>query len=115
MPVVGQLILMYVQIALAQPFVFRRLESPNNPLLGVSDLPALIKAGHEAGAIVVVDATFTTPFLQRPLQLGADFVMHSATKYIGGHSDLLMGALVAADPAQAEVHSPGPPVLIQSF
>ena len=55
------------------------------------------------GATIVVDSTFTTLILQRPMQLGADIVMHSATKYIGGHSDLLMGALVAADDALAEV------------
>lgn len=80
-----------------------RLESPSNPLLGVADLPALIEAGHRAGATIVVDSTFTSPFVQRPLLLGADIVMHSATKYISGHSDLLMGALVVADPAEAKV------------
>lgn len=68
-------------------------------------MPALIKAGHAAGAIVVLDATFTTPILQRPLQYGADYVMHSATKYIGGHSDLLMGAFVAANAPKAKVPS----------
>jgi len=78
------------------------IESPSNPLLGVADLPALIAAGHKAGAIVAVDTTFTTPILQRPLQLGADITMHSATKFIGGHSDLLMGALVASDKALAQ-------------
>lgn len=82
----------------------RRLEPPSNPLLGVADLPALIdSAHHQTGALVVVDSTFTTPILQRPLEMGADFVMHSVTKYIGGHSDLLMGALVARAPAHAEV------------
>lgn len=77
------------------------IESPSNPMLGVADIPALIKAGHAVGATVVVDCTFTTPLLQRPLELGADVVMHSVTKFIGGHSDLLMGALVFADPALA--------------
>ena len=75
----------------------------SNPLLGVPDIPALIEAGHAAGAIVVVDATFCTPLLQRPLDLGADISMHSVTKFIGGHSDLLMGALVASDTALAQV------------
>ena len=79
------------------------IESPSNPLLGVADLPALIAAGHKAGALVAVDSTFTTPILQRPLQLGADIAMHSATKFIGGHSDILMGALVTADKALAQV------------
>lgn len=72
------------------------LESPSNPLLQVADLPALIAAGHAAGALVVVDNTFATPLLQRPLALGADIVMHSTTKYFGGHSDVLGGALVFA-------------------
>lgn len=81
-----------------------RIESPSNPLLGVADLPALIAAGHKAGATVLIDSTFTTPLLQRPLDLGADIAMHSVTKYIGGHSDLLMGALVASDPARIEVN-----------
>ena len=88
--------------------VMRRLESLSNPLLGVADLPALIALGHQVGATVVVDSTFTTPVLQRPLQLGADIVMHSVTKYIGGHSDLLMGALVAADDTVAEVRRLAP-------
>jgi len=70
------------------------LESPTNPLLGVADLPVLIDAAHEAGAIVAVDSTLNTPLVLRPLDYGADIVMHSATKYLSGHSDLLMGALV---------------------
>ena len=73
------------------------LESPTNPALEVADLPALIAAAHEAGAHAVVDNTFATPVLQRPLELGADIVVHSATKYLGGHSDLLLGALVTRD------------------
>ena len=78
------------------------LESPTNPLLQVADLAACIAAGHGAGATVVVDNTFATPVLQQPLTLGADIVLHSVTKAISGHSDLLMGAVVARDPATAE-------------
>ena len=74
------------------------LESPTNPLLDVADLPALCRFGRERGALVVVDNTFATPLLQRPLEFGADLVMHSATKFIGGHSDLLLGLAVTADP-----------------
>lgn len=73
------------------------LESPTNPALEVADLPPIIEAAHEAGAYVVVDNTFATPLLQRPLHLDADIVLHSATKYLSGHSDLLMGALVTRD------------------
>jgi cystathionine gamma-synthase len=73
------------------------LESTTNPLLGVADLPVLIEAAHAVGALVAVDATFSTPLLVRPLELGADVVMHSATKYLSGHSDLLMGVLVARE------------------
>jgi len=72
------------------------LETPSNPLLQVFDLRALTELGRRAGAIVVVDNTFATPVLQRPLALGADVVMHSTTKYFGGHSDVLGGALVFA-------------------
>ncbi len=72
------------------------LESPTNPLLGVADLPALCGAARQAGTTVVVDSTFATPLRQRPLNLGADLVVHSATKFIGGHSDLLLGLVVAA-------------------
>jgi cystathionine gamma-synthase len=77
------------------------LESPTNPLLQVADLAAVCAAAKEAGAQVAVDNTFATPLLQRPLDLGADIVMHSATKFLGGHSDLLLGITVAADPAVA--------------
>jgi cystathionine gamma-synthase len=78
------------------------LESVSNPLMGVADVPALAAAAHEAGAIVCVDSTFSTPLVLRPLEHGADVVMHSATKYLSGHSDLVMGVLVAgsADIAQ---------------
>jgi cystathionine gamma-synthase len=73
------------------------LEATTNPMLGVADLPVLIEAAHAAGALVAVDATFSTPLIVRPLDYGADIVMHSATKYLSGHSDLLMGVLVARD------------------
>jgi cystathionine gamma-synthase len=72
------------------------LESPTNPLLGVADLPALLAAATAAAVTCVVDNTFATPLLQRPLALGASAVVHSATKYLGGHSDLLLGAVVTA-------------------
>ncbi len=78
------------------------LESPTNPLLQLADLPACIEAAHLAGARVLVDNTFATPILQNPLVLGADLVLHSVTKSLSGHSDLMMGALVAADPDVAE-------------
>jgi cystathionine gamma-synthase len=82
------------------------LETVTNPLLDVPDLPALIAAAHDAGALVCVDATFSTPLLLRPLELGADVVMHSVTKYLSGHSDVLMGALVTSSPTlAAELHA----------
>jgi cystathionine gamma-synthase len=73
------------------------LESPTNPLLDVADLPGICAAPRRPGTRVVVDNTFATPLLQRPLELGADIVVHSATKLIGGHSDLLLGAAVTAN------------------
>jgi cystathionine gamma-synthase len=73
------------------------LESPANPLITVADLPAICAAPRRPGTIVAVDSTFATPLLQQPLQYGADVVMHSATKFIGGHSDLLAGVLVVRD------------------
>lgn len=72
------------------------LETPTNPTLKVLDLDRLIKAGHESGAVVVVDNTFATPINQNPLALGADLVVHSATKFLGGHADALGGVLVGA-------------------
>jgi cystathionine gamma-synthase len=78
------------------------LESPSNPLLEVADLPALCAAGRRAGAITGVDNTFATPLRQHPLALGADVVVHSATKFIGGHSDLLSGITVARGHALAQ-------------
>ncbi len=77
------------------------VESVANPLMAVADVPAIAAGAKERGALTVVDATFATPLLQRPLDLGADVVMHSATKLIGGHSDLLLGAAVCADPERA--------------
>ncbi|HVB27697.1 MAG TPA: PLP-dependent transferase, partial [Mycobacteriales bacterium] len=74
-------------------------ETPTNPLLGICDIAALATVAHDAGALLVVDNTFASPYLQQPLRLGADVVVHSTTKYLGGHSDVVGGALVAADPA----------------
>jgi cystathionine gamma-synthase len=73
------------------------IESPSNPLLRVSDITALAAVGHAAGALVAADNTFATPLRQRPLTLGADVVVHSATKLLAGHSDILMGAVVAPE------------------
>src|SRR5690606_41485217 len=74
------------------------VETPSNPLLGVADLPRLAEIAHHYGARLVVDNTFATPYLQQPLALGADVVVHSTTKYLAGHSDVVGGALIAADP-----------------
>ncbi|WP_346008456.1 PLP-dependent aspartate aminotransferase family protein [Janibacter terrae] len=73
------------------------LESPSNPLLELADISALTAAAHEAGTLVVVDNTFATPLLQRPLEDGVDAVVHSATKYLAGHSDVILGLTVTAD------------------
>ncbi len=70
------------------------LETPTNPLLGIADVEAIAAVAHEAGALLVVDNTFASPYLQQPLSLGADVVTHSATKYAGGHSDVVGGAVV---------------------
>ncbi len=78
------------------------VETPTNPLLRVADIAALADVAHAAGAILVVDNTFASPYLQQPLLLGADVVVHSTTKYLGGHSDVIGGALVARDPELAE-------------
>jgi cystathionine beta-lyase/cystathionine gamma-synthase len=78
------------------------LETPTNPLLNVVDIRAAAEAAHEAGALVVVDNTFASPYLQQPLPLGADVVLHSTTKYLGGHSDLIGGFLATNDPTIAE-------------
>jgi len=73
------------------------IETPTNPLLGIADIAALAELAHEAGALLVVDNTFASPYLQNPLAHGADVVVHSTTKYIGGHSDVIGGALVVAN------------------
>jgi cystathionine gamma-synthase len=78
------------------------VETPSNPLLRITDLRAVAEAGHRAGAIVVADNTFLSPALQRPLTLGADIVVHSTTKYLNGHSDVVGGAVIARDPAHLE-------------
>ena len=78
------------------------LESPTNPLLNVIDIAAAAEAAHAVGALVVLDNTFATPYLQRPLELGADIVVHSTTKYLGGHSDVIGGFAGTNDPTVAE-------------
>ncbi|HUR75218.1 MAG TPA: cystathionine gamma-synthase [Sporichthya sp.] len=77
-------------------------ETPTNPLLGIADVAALAELAHDAGARLAVDNTFASPYLQQPLALGADIVMHSTTKYLGGHSDVVGGALVVADAGLGE-------------
>jgi cystathionine gamma-synthase len=78
------------------------VETPTNPLLNVGDIEALAAVAHDAGALLVVDNTFASPYLQQPLSLGADVVVHSTTKYCGGHSDVVGGALVVKDLEVAE-------------
>ncbi|MCX4977708.1 cystathionine gamma-synthase [Streptomyces sp. NBC_00620] len=78
-------------------------ETPSNPLLKITDIAAVAALAHDAGALLVVDSTFASPYLQRPLALGADVVVHSTTKYLGGHSDITGGAVVCADPELGEV------------
>jgi cystathionine gamma-synthase len=78
------------------------LETPTNPLLNLVDIRGAAEVAHAAGAIVVVDNTFATPYLQRPLELGADIVVHSTTKYLGGHSDVVGGFAATNDPTIAE-------------
>jgi cystathionine gamma-synthase len=83
------------------------VESPSNPLLGITDIRAVADLAHDAGALLVVDNTFATPYLQNPLELGADVVVHSTTKYVGGHSDVVGGALVVRAPeAEGSVLDP---------
>jgi cystathionine gamma-synthase len=77
-------------------------ETPTNPLLGIADIAALAEVARGAGALLVVDNTFASPYLQQPLALGADVVVHSTTKYLGGHSDVVGGALALQDTALAE-------------
>jgi len=78
------------------------IETPSNPMLNVVDIRAAADAAHAAGAILVVDNTFATPYLQQPLSLGADIVVHSTTKYLGGHSDVVGGFAATSDPTIAE-------------
>jgi cystathionine gamma-synthase len=78
------------------------IETPSNPLLNIVDIKKAAEAAHAAGAILVVDNTFATPYLQRPLELGADIVVHSTTKYLGGHSDVVGGFAATSDPTIAE-------------
>lgn len=88
-----------LQRALAIPTRLLWIESPSNPLLRVTDIAAAARLGAAAGALVAADNTFLSPALQRPLELGADLVIHSTTKYLNGHSDVVGGAVVARDPA----------------
>src|SRR6478609_10584084 len=78
------------------------VETPTNPLLNIVDIRAVAEAAHAVGAVVCVDNTFATPYLQRPLELGADIVVHSTTKYLGGHSDLIGGFAATSDPTVAQ-------------
>ncbi|TML94277.1 MAG: cystathionine gamma-synthase [Actinobacteria bacterium] len=78
------------------------VETPSNPMLNIVDIEKAATAAHDAGAILAVDNTFATPFLQRPLELGADIVIHSTTKYLGGHSDVVGGFAATNDPTIAE-------------
>ena len=103
----------YQPVAMSDPAAVRQaladtparvvwVETPTNPLLSVADIAALAGAAHEAGALLVVDNTFASPYLQQPLGLGADVVVHSTTKYIGGHSDVVGGAIIVTDPDLGE-------------
>jgi cystathionine gamma-synthase len=78
------------------------VETPTNPLLGIADIAALADVAHDAGALLVVDNTFASPYLQQPIELGADLVVHSTTKYCGGHSDVVGGALITRTDELAE-------------
>ena len=91
-----------LEAALAQPTKLVWFESPTNPLLAVTDIEAACALARKAGAISVVDNTFATPYLQQPLHLGADLVVHSTTKYLGGHSDVVGGMIVTSNDEWAE-------------
>ena len=78
------------------------VETPTNPMMNIVDVQAITKLSRNKDILVVVDNTFASPYLQQPLKLGADIVMHSATKYLGGHSDVVLGALVVRDESLAE-------------
>jgi cystathionine gamma-synthase len=103
-----------VEAACTRPVALLWLETPSNPLMKICDIAALARVAHAHGALMVCDNTFATPVLQQPLALGADVVMHSTTKYFGGHSDVLGGALVFArrdetfDAAMHRRHITGP-------
>lgn len=88
-----------VEAAFTQATKLLWIESPGNPRMSITDIEACAKLAHRHGALLGIDSTFATPVLTRPLELGADIVMHSATKYIGGHSDAMGGALVVRDAA----------------
>jgi cystathionine gamma-synthase len=90
-----------LRVALLKPASMLWIETPSNPLLRLTDIAAVSKLGHAAGALVVVDNTFLSPAWQQPLRLGADLVVHSTTKYINGHSDMVGGAVISA---QKEMH-----------
>ena len=91
-----------VRQAFEEPADLVWLETPSNPLLKIVDIAAVAERAHAAGALVVVDNTFASPYLQQPLALGADIVVHSTTKYVGGHSDSVGGAVIVNDDALAE-------------
>ena len=86
----------------ASPAALVWIETPTNPLLSIADIAAIAAIAHDAGALLVVDNTFASPYLQQPLALGADVVIHSTTKYLGGHSDVVGGAMVVADAGLGE-------------
>ncbi len=87
-----------VRAALAQPVALLWIETPSNPLLRITDIAQVAEQGHAAGALVAADNTFLSPLWQKPLALGADIVVHSTTKYLNGHSDVVGGAVIAATP-----------------
>lgn len=91
-----------VRAAIAEQVDLVWVESPSNPLLRLTDIAAVAELAHEAGALVAADNTFASPVIQRPITLGADVVVHSATKYLNGHSDVVAGVVAAADAAVAE-------------
>ncbi|ESQ78067.1 cystathionine gamma-synthase [Asticcacaulis sp. YBE204] len=93
-----------IKAALSTPAGLLLLETPSNPLMRVIDLEKLIALGHKAGARVAVDNTFLSPALQNPIKFGADFVVHSTTKYINGHSDVIGGALVCTTPEDVTLY-----------
>lgn len=88
--------------ALSAPADLVLLETPSNPLLRLTDIETVAELSHAAGAVVVADNTFCSPLLQRPLELGADIVLHSTTKFINGHSDVIGGAVISRDPDHAQ-------------